>query len=242
MTETASVRDSDAGFKELFSTFTKVRTVTEATVVRETLEQSLADIEPSAFRDHLQDQLADASLTPAVLTVQTARALEPSVDEGACALRGAGVQLTYEGLRLTRSILRDRRWDDGGRENYYLDLLAAAVLVSRGYYYLADTGVSQEAVEAARRFGRYQTYDQNGDLSEGEYSLEGDFVGLAVNTGADLALQTVPPSITAYGENLANDIGTEPLAGHETALEGVDERIQSLAVRPDATEVDEYDE
>ncbi len=215
--------------------------MTGATVVRETLEQSLADIEPPAFQSRLRTLLTDISLTPAVLTVRTAQALEPSIDEEACVLRGVGVQLTYEGLRLTRSILRDQRWD-GGRESYYLDLLAAAVLVSRGYYYLADTGVSREAVEAARRFGRYQTYAQNGDLTEGEYSLERDFVTLAVNTGADLALQTVPPSVTAYGENLARDIGSEPLAGHETALDGVEERITTLASAPDATEVDEYDE
>lgn len=215
--------------------------MTDATVVRETLTQSLADIEPPAFQRRLRTLLADAPLTPAVLTVRTARALEPSVDAGACTLRGAGVQLTYEGLRLTRSILRDRRWEATGG-NYYLDLVAAAVLVSRGYYYLADTGVSREAVEAARRFGRYQTYDQNGELPEEEYSLEGDFIALAVNTGADMALQTVPPSVTAYGENLARELGTEPLTSVDDALDGVEERITTLVGAPDATEVDEYDE
>lgn len=217
--------------------------MTEATVVRETLEQSVADIEPSAFRQRLETILADISLTPAVLTVRTARALEPSADVGVCALRGAGVQLTFEGLRLTRSILRDQQWEStSGRQSYYLDLLAAAVLVSRGYYYLADSGVTREAVEAARRFGRYQTYNQNGDLSSEEYSLEGDFITLAVNTGADIALQTVPGSVTVYGENLARDIGTEPLADPETALDGVEERITTLVSVPDATGVDEYDE
>lgn len=216
--------------------------MTEVTVVRETLEQSITDLDPPAFQSRLQTRLADGPLTPAVLTVRVARTLEPSADMDACALRGAGVQLTYEGLRLTRSILQGERWDDDNANSYYLDLLAAAVLVSRGYYYLADTGVSEEAVEAARRFGRYQTYDQNGELADGEYSLEADFVALAVNTGADMALKTVPPSVTAYGESLADDIGSEPLAGPETALEGVDERIQSLAGRPEVTGAEEYDE
>jgi hypothetical protein len=217
--------------------------VTEVSVVRETLAHSLADLEPPAFQSHLRTTIGDVSLTPAVLTVRTARALEPSVDEDASALRGAGVQLTYEGLRLTRSILSDGPWSSSeGRTNYYLDLLAAAVLVSRGYYYLADSGVSAEAVEAARRFGRYQTYDQNGDLTDGEYSLERDFITLAVNAGADLALQTVPSSVTAYGENLARDIGTAPLAEPESALDGVEERITTLASTPEATGVDEYDE
>jgi hypothetical protein len=218
-------------------------TVTDTTVVRETLEQSLADVEPSAFHERLQRVISDSSLTPAVLTVHTARALEPSADVDACTLYGAGVQLTYEGLRLTRSILEDEPWtvaDD--RQTYYLDLLAAAVLVSRGYYYLADTGVSQDAVDAARRFGRYQTYAQNGGLAEDEYSLEADFVTLAVRTGADFALGTVPPSITAYGETLADDIGQDPLPGPEAALDGVPERLRTLSSSPDRPEVDEYDE
>ncbi|MFC7072555.1 hypothetical protein ACFQJ7_14000 [Halovenus rubra] len=217
--------------------------MTEVSVVRETLAHSLADVEPPAFQAHLRNTLGDVSLTPAILTVRTARVLEPSFDEASCALHAAGVQLTYEGLRLTRSILSDELWtQDSNQRNYYLDLLAAAVLVSRGYYYLADSGVTDQAVEAARRFGRYQTYDQNGELTEQEYSLEEDFIALAVNAGADMALQTVPPSITAYGESLARDIGTQPLSEPEPALEGVEERLKTLASAPEATEVDEYDE
>ena len=207
------------------------------------LEQSLADIEPPAFRRHLQTVLGDITLTPAVLVIRTARALEPSLDLETCALRATGVQLTYEGLRLTRSVLREERWRaTDGQSVYYLDLLAAAVLVSRGYYYLADSGVARQSVETARRFGRHQTYAQTGDLDDVEYSLEADFVSLAVNTGADLAVQTVPPSITAYGESLARDIGREPLPGPVDALVGVEERVTSLAGTPEATEVDEYDE
>lgn len=204
------------------------------------LEQSLADIEPPAFRRHLQTVLGDITLTPAVLVIRTARALEPSLDLETCALRATGVQLTYEGLRLTRSVLREERWRaTDGQPVYYLDLLAAAVLVSRGYYYLADSGVARQSVETARRFGRHQTYAQTGDLDDVEYSLEADFVSLAVNTGADLAVQTVPPSITAYGESLARDIGREPLPGPVDALVGVEERVTSLAGTPEATEVDE---
>lgn len=214
--------------------------MTDTTVVRETLAQSLADVEPPAFQERLQRVITDGSLTPAVLTVHAARALDPTADVDACTRYGAGVQLTYEGLRLTRSILDDEAWDlDGDRQTYYLDLLAAAVLVSRGYYYLADTGVSQDAVDAARRFGRYQTYAQNDRLAEDEYSLEADFVALAVRTGADFALGTVPPSITAYGESLADDIGQDPLPDPDTALDGVPQRLRTLGSPPDLSEVDE---
>ena len=205
------------------------------------LDRSLEDVEPPAFRQRLHTALADITLTPAVITVRTARALEPSIDLETCARRATGVQLTYEGLRLTRSILREERWDSSATHSYYLDLLAAAVILSRGYYYIADTGVAKQSVEAARRFGRHQMYVQTGD-PDATYSLEADFVAIAVNAGADLVVQTVPPSITAYGENLAHDIGEEPLPEPDEALVGLEERISTLAGTPEMSGVDEYDE
>lgn len=215
--------------------------MTEVTAVMETLERSLAEVEPPAFRQRLQEVLGDVTLTPAILTVRTARALEPALDVEACAPRGVGVQLTYEGLALTRSILRGEPWEATDRSGYYLDLVAAALLVSRGYRYLAEAGVAEDAVEVARRFGRHQTYLQNGN-ADMTYSLEADFVSLAVNTGADIALGTIPPSLTAYGESLGREIGTEPFSAPDDALVGVEERVATLVSAPELTGVDEYDE
>lgn len=215
----------------------------EVSYVSEALQESLDDIEPVAFRQRLHSVIEGVSLTPAVLTVKTARAIEPSIDVESSAKRGAGVQLSYEGLRLTRSMIREKHWEAGNdRDSYYFDLLAAAVLVSRGYYYLADTGVATQSVEIVRRFGRNQTYEQQTDVQDLENSLEIDVIKLSVNAGADLAMQTIPPSIMSYGESLARDIQDEPLPGPDDALTGVDERIATLASTPEMTEVDEYDE
>jgi len=217
--------------------------VKETTHVRGALEISLEDIEPVSFRERLDAIIEDVSLTPGVLTVKTAHAIEPSISAEASARRGAGVQLTYEGMRLTRSIIRDQQWEiPDKRESYYLDLLASSVLVSRGFHYLAATGVAEEAVEIVRRFGRNQTYEQHSEFDRQEDSLEVDILKLAVNAGADIAMPTVPPSITSYGDNLAREIGADPYPKPDEALTGVEERLTALAQTPEVGEVEEFDE
>lgn len=245
--------------------------MTYSTDVREALSKSLADIEPASFRDRLEAVLADQPLTPGVLTVRTAAALDSAVDSDASAMLGAGVQLSYEGLRLTRAIIRSRRDDadvpehlttdgsgvelaagvgDQGRktltngdsaldesEQYYLDLLAAEVLVSRGFYHLADTGVATQAVEIIRRFGRTQTTELEGELAQ-EQSLEVDVIKLAVNAGADLANVPETPALTSVGEALAAELEAEPLPDPVEALSGVENRILSATNASSAAEVD----
>lgn len=215
----------------------------EVSHVRELLGKSLGDIEPVPFRERLYDVLEGAPLTPGVLTVKTARAIEPSADVEESARRGAGVQLSYEGLRLTRSVVEEKRWEaEGDRSSYYFDLLAAEVLVSRGYHHLATTGVSNQVVDIVRRFGRNQTYTLESEHGELEDSLEVDILRLAVDAGADMTLQTIPAPIRSYGDSLAREIEADPLPDPSVALTGVEERIGTLAASPEPTEVDEYDD
>lgn len=215
----------------------------DANHISDALDQSLDDIEPVPFGERLYSVLEGVSLTPGVLTVKTARAIEPSVDVEASAQRGVGVQLSYEGLRLTRSILRNRDWEaTDERGTYYENLLASSVLVSRGFYYLADTGVADQSVSIVRRFGRNQTYEQQPEAADLEDSLEVDVVKLAVNAGADIAMGTIPPSVTSYGDTLARELESEPLPGPDEALTGVEERISTLVGTPEPTGIDEYDE
>ena len=206
--------------------------MTEEGAVSDALWDSLADIGPPTFRSHLEGVLEDQSLTPGVLTVKTARALDGSTDLEASAMRGAGVQLSYEGLRLTRAVVDERGALDTAveeaQEEYYLDLLAAEVLVSRGFYHLATTGVSDQAVEIVRRFGRNQTHELDGQ-SPTEASLEEDVIKLAVNAGADMSTTPVSSAVTSFGERLATELEREPLPDPDDALAGIEGRITTAA-------------
>ncbi len=91
--------------------------------------------------------------------------------------RAAGVQLIYEGLRLIRQLASDDPWSPtttgetttvGDSTEQNLAVLAADVLVSRGFYLLARTTAADKAVETVRNFGRDQT------LARGDRSSSGD--------------------------------------------------------------------
>jgi len=112
--------------------------------VRAAAREAVEDIEPDRLRRVLFNRLSDAPMTPAALTLVSARAPETSVDTdtNGIAERAAGVQLIYEGLRLTRSLAWAEPWAetadaDVGDTDADLDVLAADVLVSRGFFLLA---------------------------------------------------------------------------------------------------------
>ena len=193
------------------------------------LFEMVSDIEPVSFQRELRSVLADASLTPAVLTVYTAQAIDPSIDVAAAARRGAAVQLSYEGLRLTRRLAREEPWTtDSDNAEHHVDLLVSEVLVARGLYHLAPTGVAGRTVEIARRFGRNHTNEHLPDATPTEPSLEVDVIILAIDAGADLAMESVPEPLLEYADTLARRLESDPLPAHETALAGVDEDIDSV--------------
>ncbi len=82
----------------------------DAVRVREAAEEALADIEPQRLRETLSRRLADAEMTPGVLTLRSARALAADPELVSVSERAAGVQLIYEGLRLTRRLSHDDPW------------------------------------------------------------------------------------------------------------------------------------
>jgi len=211
--------------------------------VRRRCDESVAQrCRACPLRERLQSVITGVSLTPGVLTVKTASTLEPSLDVAAVAERGAGVQLTFEGLRLARSNIREEPWEeDEAIERYHLDLLAANVLFSRGFYHLTDTGVADETIAIIQRFARNQTHEQEARPEQVDAPLEVDIIQLAVNAGADMALGTVPPAVSSYGESLARQLQQEPFAEPETALTGVEERLTTLVGPPEMAESEEHD-
>lgn len=208
----------------------------ETAHARAAFSEGIGDIVPEALRERLEGVLESASMTPGALTVVTATALDESVDLDTASRRGAGVQMSYEGLRLSRDLIHTDPWSNGDREEGDMNAIAAEVLVARGFEYLAHTGVAMDVVDAVRHFGRDQTLrETDGTPAELDRRLEADFVRIAVRAGADVALGTIPEPVDTVAAELAEELGTDPLPGTEAALGGVAERISAAVASPDRT-------
>lgn len=215
----------------------------DAVRARDAARAALDDIEPPRLRELIHDRLDAASMTPAVLTFVSVRALDPEADVEGVADRAAGVQLIYEGLRLTRQLAHDEPWsaaadaDRGapvGDIDADLDVLAADVLVSRGFYLLARTDAAGRAVETVRSFGRDQTRRRapEADPAPLDRNLEADVFALAAVAGTTVVGDDPPPSLVSYAANLSRGVDVEsdgclPAPGVALA-DGVGDRIAAL--------------
>jgi hypothetical protein len=209
----------------------------DAERARETAREALADVEPDRLREAIDDRLVAASMTPAVLTLVSARAFDPGTDVDALADRAAGVQLIYEGLGLTRTLAHGEPWLDAAADGDIdadLDILAADVLVSRGFYLLARTEVAGQAVEVVRAFGRDQTNRETAaDPAAFDANLEADVLELAVAAGAGAVGRDPPEAMTAYADRLARRAGTGFDEPATPLPDGAVERIASLSAGAD---------
>lgn len=197
--------------------------------VSEALKRAIADIEPDSFNDHLETVVADRPLTPASVTVATGQAVDGTADGDRLADLGVGVQLIYEGLRLTRELMATDAWlDTTGTTEEDIDVLAAEVLVARGFNRLSETGTVTDAVELMRRFGERRAYERSGIEAADLGSLEGDTLRLAVDTGADAVLSTVPPAIATVGDDLASTASTGAMPEPEVALDGLAREVEQV--------------
>jgi hypothetical protein len=206
---------------------------------RRAAAEAIADVEPPRLHEYIESTLDRASMVPGALTLESAAAMasdEQRVPDADPILRGesdpdgrdhdvdgvlthaAGVQLIYEGLRLTRALAHEEPWtgtapeaDDGD-----LAILAADILVARGFYLLARTDAADKAVRTVRSFGRDQTRrtelatepNDGGDPASIDANLERDVLELAVLTGAVAVGETPSPRLLAVAEALADDVGT----------------------------------
>ena len=167
-----------------------------AVAVREAALDAVADIVPDGFRDDIEAFVSDGSHVPGVLTLVAAE--RAGADPTDLTERAVGVQLIYDGLRLTRRLTVTDPWasgrdDDAERAN--IDILAADVLVSRGFFLLARTEAATDAVEVVRAFGRDQTARRDAaDPTALDRELEADVLELALVAGTTAA--GVAPSET----------------------------------------------
>ena len=94
----------------------------EAAAVRGAALDAVGDVEPDRLRERIRERLEDGSMAPGVLTLLSGRAVAadapddaPAFSTDGIAERGAGVQLIYEGLRLTRTLSQDPPWERDGQ-------------------------------------------------------------------------------------------------------------------------------
>jgi hypothetical protein len=176
----------------------------EAAAVRRAARATVEDIEPARLRNDLLAFIDNISVSPGVLTVLTARASTGSRD--GLEQHAAGVQLIYNGLRLTRRLAHDEPWKRGERANADMHVLAADVLVARGFYLLSRTDAATTAVEVVRGFGRDQTNQRENEPERDDSSLdtqlERDVIELALTTGTS-AGDDVTADLCAVADDLA---------------------------------------
>jgi len=212
----------------------------DAARARDAAREALADIEPEELREALEKRILDAAVTPGVLALVTARAMDPGVDIDEIVDRAAGVQLIYEGLRLTRSVAQTEPWltmaTSDSDIDADMDVLTADVLVSRGFSLLACTDAAVAAVEVVRAFGRDQTLrdrDETDPSSAAAFdrNLEVDALELAVVAGTTAVGDDPPEELLVYARELAADYDGEfPPPG--TALsETTADRIADISDR-----------
>jgi hypothetical protein len=214
----------------------------EAAAVRRAALEAVGDVEPPGLRDRIEARLDEGSLAPGTLAVLSARAIHDSQEHcgdfamTSVAERGAGVQLIYEGLRLTRTLARDPPWNrgrsltDGAGDaaevpadpvvgptaetltDADMAVLVADVLVARGFYLLARTEAAPEAVGTVRSFGRDQTVRRTSGDASLAANLERDVFELAAVAGTTAVGGTAPPSFREYVCDLAGTGAPLPLA------------------------------
>ncbi|WP_418282816.1 DUF7114 family protein [Halorubrum sp. DTA98] len=212
----------------------------DAARAREAAREALVDVEPERLRATIDDRLLAAAVTPGVLSLVTARALDATVRPDDVVDRAAGVQLIYEGLRLTRRLAHEEPWTTAATHeadiDADMDVLAADVLVSRGFSLLACTDAAAAAVDVVRAFGRDQTLRaREGTTSEEatalDRNLEVDALELAVVAGTTAVGGEPPEELLAYARELAADYDGEFPPPGRALPEATADRIADISDR-----------
>ncbi|WP_255170635.1 DUF7114 family protein [Natrononativus amylolyticus] len=188
---------------------------------RRAARDAVADVDPPHLHDVITATLDGASMAPGVLVLESAAAVrdgESATDATGGDLEGiahhaAGVQLIYEGLRLTRTLSHDEPWardDEAAAADADLEILAADILVARGFYLLARTDAAGKAVRTVQAFGRDQTLREQPDADRAalDANLERDVLELAVLAGTAAVGSTPTPALVATANEIADAVGT----------------------------------
>lgn len=212
----------------------------EADRARTAARDAVRDVEPSDLQRAMVERLSDCSAVPGALVFFAADATSGHTDDG-LAERAAGVLLVYEGLALTRELVAAVPWTADGDDADTpadLDVLAADVLVAKGFRLLARTEAADAAVRTVREFGRERTDIQAGRESSTR-SLEASVFDLAVVAGASASTTDVPLSLRQYAVGLADSWGERPLGAPEDVLPEHPAEVMARVAGPSAPDGDD---
>ncbi|GAB7014119.1 hypothetical protein JCM18549_23900 [Halolamina salina] len=204
----------------------------DAAVARRSARDALGEIEPVPLRETLDQRLEAASMVPGALTLSTARAFDESVDVTELGELAAGVQLIYEGLSLTRQLAHEEPWAIDPENDIEADLsvVAADVLVSRGFSLLARTPAADRAVETVRAFGRDQTDRERTDNPAAiDRNLEADVFELAVVAGVAAVDGTASEELLGFAAELARSYEGALPAAPELLAEPTRDRLAGFS-------------
>ena len=145
------------------------------------------EVKPTGLREIITSQIESDSPTFGLATIVVSEEVRHT-DEAPIVVdsKAAGVQLIYEGLRLTQDLVRGNRWKHNEQKlNTDMDLLAADVMVARGFYLLSHTKAAHKAVETIRAFGIAETEwsDAPTGTPTRHMSLERNIFELAIIAG-----------------------------------------------------------
>lgn len=208
----------------------------EAEQARVAVQDAVADIEPDGLWSVIDDHVTTSSMLPGALTILSARVVDGRVKDSAVLQRAAGVQLIYVGLRVTRDLVAAEPWTEAKTPDPDddLDVLAADVLVARGFRILARTEGAGHAVQTVHEFGREQTDSQEGRASSSR-SLEANVFELAAIAGGTASGSDAPVALRQYVVGLA-DNADAPLPD---ASDGLPENPEEVMARVGAPAGDE---
>ena len=226
-------------------------------MVRGAAEEAVRDVVPDGLRREISEFVGAGSVAPGALTLVVADLFGGVDPDGIDGLteRAVGVQLIYDGLRLTRRLVHEDPWADADTEGEEeggidadagagggdrdgalaadMEILAADVLVSRGFYLLARTEAAGAAVEVVRAFGRDQTDRRERGEPALDRELERDVIELAVHAGAT-AVGADTPDLGTFTADLVGDHD-----GFPPATELLTEEIRSELAALGSGEADE---
>jgi hypothetical protein len=222
--------------------------------------QAVRDVSPDPLRERIYDLLESSAMVPGVLALTSARAVEkgngvgsgnenatkdvdparatdkssePSGGRGTVGIeeRAAGVQLIYEGLALTRALAGEPPWErDPPHTDSNIDVLAADVMVARGFSLLARTEAADKAVETVQSFGEDQTDGQQGRTAL-PHALETDVFELAVLAGTTAFGVEPADALLSYAVELASSLDGDHPEPPESVPDAVE---QAMADAPNS--------